>query len=523
MALSVMKTVEDEPTIHLSEYYYLLIRHKWVIIISLVVMCGLVLRYNSRLVPIYRATATLIIDKETTQSPITGQRMDYETYLSESLTFNTHFELITSRTVLEQLVKDLKLDQVDKKLTKKDLVEINPIKQFLSGFKKNILLLLNRKKELPPPVDRRASIAQALKGMVNIENIEETRLLKINVSSLSPIMARDIANGLANAYINFNISNRMKSSKDTLSWLTDRLYEMKKGLENAEEEFLAYKQSVKLISVEGKQRIISQKITDFNDAYLQARNKRLELDSKLEQLQRISQSGKDIPLLHSLIGNKLINDLHNQVVKADLELSGIAKVYKSKHPKIIQIKSHIKQTRIKLNQEVKKELDNLNAERAVLLSREQVLQKTIADFEKEGMEINKNELKHSILKRNVEMNQNLYNSLLSRVKEADITGDINVSNIRITEEAQSPTSPVSPNKKRNLLLGVVLGLMIGIGISFFWEYLDRSLRTEEDVQKYLGLPVLAVIPVAKNGKQRVYEHSSDGSKLKAEEKNESKK
>ena len=174
MAVSVMKTVEDEPTIHLSEYYYLLIRHKWVIIISLVVMCSLVLRYNSRLVPIYRATATLIIDKETTQSPITGQRMDYETYLSESLTFNTHFELITSRTVLEHLVRDLKLDQVDKKLTKKDLVEINPIKQFLSSFKKNILLLLNRKKELPPPVDRRASIAQALKGMVNIENIEET-------------------------------------------------------------------------------------------------------------------------------------------------------------------------------------------------------------------------------------------------------------------------------------------------------------------------------------------------------------
>ncbi len=96
-----MKTTEDEPTIHLTEYYHLLIRHKWIIIVSLAVMIGLALRYNSRLVPIYRATATLIIDKVRTQSPITGQRVDYETYLSESLTFNTHFELITSRPVME--------------------------------------------------------------------------------------------------------------------------------------------------------------------------------------------------------------------------------------------------------------------------------------------------------------------------------------------------------------------------------------------------------------------------------------
>ena len=409
-------------------------------------------------------------------------------------------------------IKDLKLDQVDKK--QDEFIEINPIKQFLSRFKKNIILLLNPKKDPPEPVDPRASLVQALKGMVNIENIEDTRLLKINASSPSPTRARDIANGLAKSYINFNINNRMKSSQDTLSWLTDRLYEMKKRLEDAEEEFLEYKQSVKLISVEGKQNIISQKITEFNDAYLQARNKRLELDTKLEKLERISKFGKDIPLLRSLIGNKLINSLHSQLVDAELELSRLSKTYKSKHPKIVQIDSHIYQTRLKLNQEIAKELDNLKAEQAVLLSREKVLQKTIADFEKEGMENNKKELRHTILKRNMQMNQNLYDALLVRLKEADITGNIDVSNIRITEQAQLPMFPISPNKKRNLLLSVILGLMIGIGISFLWEYLDRSLRTEEDVRKYLGLPVLSVIPVAEKEKLKSYEQSSDSPKQK---------
>ena len=497
-----MINTEEEQAVNLAEYYQLLLRNKWIIIISLAIVFSMTLRYNAQLVPIYRATATLIIDKETPRSPITGQTRYYETYLSESLSFNTHFELITSRPVMEQVIKDLGLDKMSRTQTQKEFIEINPIKKFLSGFKNNILLLLKRKKDALPPVDPQNSLIMSLKGMVGIESVEDTRLLKINVSSPSPDRARDIANSVAQAYINFNINNRLKSSKDTLSWLTERLYEMKKRLEHAEAEFLAYKQDVELISVDDKQKIISQKIMEFNDAYLQTRNKRLELDVELKQLERITRSGKNTSLPRSLLENELITNLHAQMVNAELELSRLAKVYRSKHPKMIQIVSQIAQIRKKLNQEIKKELDNLKSERMVLLSREKVLQQTISDFEKEGMDTNKIEFKYSRLKRNVEMNQNLYDALLTRIKEADISGNIDVSNIRITEKAQLPSYSIGPNSRRNLLLGVVLGLMLGIGISFLREYIDRSLHTEEDVQKYLGLPVLSVIPLAEKGKKK---------------------
>jgi succinoglycan biosynthesis transport protein ExoP len=282
------------------------------------------------------------------------------------------------------------------------------------------------------------------------------------------------------------------------------VYETKKKLEDAEKEFLAYKQDARLISVEGKQQIIAQKITDFNNAYLQARNDRLELEAELEQLKKISQSSKNIALPRSLIQNELMASLHNQLIQAELEFSRITKVYKSKHPKYIQIQNQIHQTRKKLNQEIKKELNNLESKREVLLARESVLQKTIGDFEKEGMETNTKELEYTILKRNVETNQQLYDALLTRIKEADIVGNINVSNIRLTEKATLPVSPIGPGKKRNLLLSIIIGLIIGIGISFFWEYLDRTLRTEEDVKKHLDLPVLAVIPSAEKAEHKTY-------------------
>jgi len=420
------------------------------------------------------------------------------------MTFNTHFQLITSRDVLERVVKDLKLNQMNEKQREETLREISSLRQHLSNVKKNIRLLFGRKQEVPEPSDRMIGLVQGLRGMIQTEPVEETRLLKVNVVNPDPVMARDVANGVGQAYIDFNLDNRVQSSQNTLAWLTNHLYEMKKDLEDAEAEFLAFKQEASLLSPEESQRMIAQKRTDFNDAYIRARNRRLELNAKLKQLQGVSSYNGDVSHLRSLIGSPLIDTLYGQLVDAEVERARLRKVYKSKHPKVVEVTSRIDNTRQKMGEEVKKEMANLKAEEEVLLVKERVLQQTIGDFEKESMETNKKELNYTILKRNVEMNQRLYDTILSRLKETDITGNIDVSNIRIAEKAVLPKFPISPNKKRSLMLGLIVGLMIGLGLSFGREYLDRSLRTEEDVRRYLDLPVLAVIPMADQATDKSY-------------------
>ncbi|GAH82629.1 unnamed protein product, partial [marine sediment metagenome] len=239
----------------------------------------------------------------------------------------------------------------------------------------------------------------------------------------------------------------------------------------------------------------AQKIGEFNDAYIKTRNKRLELEAKLEELRRSSQPGVDILHVRSLIDNPLIDALYSQLLESEVELSRLSKVYRSKHTKVIQIKTKIDNTRNKLQEELKKEVENLKSERSVLLAREKVLQKTISDFENEALGANRKELRYTIFQRNVETNQKLYDTLLSKSKETNITGNIDISNIRTAEEAVMPLFPVRPKKKLNLILSVIFGLMTGIGLSFLWEYLDRSLRTEEDVRRYLDLPVLSIVPL----------------------------
>jgi uncharacterized protein involved in exopolysaccharide biosynthesis len=300
---------------------------------------------------------------------------------------------------------------------------------------------------------------------------------------------------LAKVYIEYNVENRLKSSQTTLSWMTNQLYDMKKNLEGAEQEFLAFKQQEQLFSIKGKQKVIEQKIEDFNDAYLAARNKRLELDAKLKELNRIVQSKTSMLHARSLIDNPVLDNLYTQLLDSEVELTRLSKVFKSKHPKMIQLKTKIDKTKRKLREELRKEIDNLKAERSVLSSRENVLQKTMSDFENDALETNSKELQYSIYKRNVDTNQKLYDTLLSKVKESNIMGNLDVSNIRIAEKAPLPVRPIKPKKNLNVILSIVLGLLTGIGLSFFWEYLDRSLRTEEDIERYLNLPVLSVIPL----------------------------
>ncbi|MGD8971190.1 MAG: GNVR domain-containing protein, partial [Desulfobacterales bacterium] len=464
---------------------------------------------NSTLRPVFRATTTIIVDDERRRSPVSGNMIGWESYYLGALKFNTHFSLITSTPVLERVVSKLDMDVVQKA----KFVEKQPRKSLIASFKENIDLLMGVKEKPNVVFDKMPMLVSRLKGQIQVEPVKDTRLLKITATDPDRMTAKNMADALADAYIEFNIENRLKSSRSTLSWMTDQLYEMKKKLEDAEEEFYAFKQQNKLFSFSGKQEMTAQKIAEFNNSYIQTRNRRLEIDSKLEELNPSSSEKVNILYARSVIMNPVIDELYSQLISIEMEHSQLGKVYKSKHPKMIQSTARLERARRKLHDEVLKEVENLRYERSMLFEKEKVLQKTIADFESESLQGSRNELKYTILQRNIETNQKLYDILLAKVQESSLIEDIDVSNIRIVEKAELPPAPIILNKRRNLLLGLIFGLVSAIGLVLFLEYIDRSLRTEEDVQRHLVHPVLSVVPDT-NGH---HANQKGGKKIKPED------
>ena len=487
-----MAKPEQERTIHLSEYYQVLIKHKWLIMGSLILAVTLTAFITFRMVPVYRATCVMVIENERSISPLTGQRTENENYFSQSLRFSTHTKLITSRPVIQRVIKKLKLDKSEQEKP----LETSPIKKYIASLKQNIRILSGQPKKELTPGQKLERLIKSINKKIRIEPVQDTHLLNISADDHDPELARDIANSLVQSYIEFNLDNRTNSSRNTLSWMSNQLYETQKKLEKAEEEFLAFKQQEKLFSLEEKQKGVFGKITNIDDISIETRNRRVELETKLNELERVDETRVDAQHARTLISNPLIDSVYSQLLNFEIEMSRLQKVYKSKHPKIIQVRSSIENARKKFRAEIQKEVINLKAELAVLTQKEAALKTTVEDFESDALTTNRKELKYTILQRNVDTHQRFYDILLQRIKEANITDDIDVSNIRITEPAVTPLAPINPNKLKKMFLGVFLGLMIGIGLAFLLEYLDKTLRTEEDIRRHLDLPVLGVIPEA---------------------------
>jgi uncharacterized protein involved in exopolysaccharide biosynthesis len=498
--------LEEDSGLDIHEYYRVVVKHKLLIIVS-VLLCVLVVGWKTYTMdPVFRATALIAIDSSSMKSPLTG-KAPYESWFEQTSKFNTHARLLTSREVLEKVVDTLGLLDAPTKQVEEKSQFWEFMKQLKDSIriKENIKVLLGRNKAPNKPQSKMDMAVQKVAGKIETNQLPDTILYEISAEDEDPLMARDLANSLAEAYIEFNIDNHIDYSRNSFQWMNDQFYEVKKKLEDSERDFINYKEQEKLFSVEGRQDEILHKIREMNDTYLQVRNKRLELEANYKELKGLTALEKDdILRIRSLLNNPLINSMYSQLIEAEMEQTKLSKVYKAKHPKMVQASSQRDNIQKKMREEIDKELANIESNIAALTANENVLQQTINDYENDALETNRKQLQYTILQRNVETNQKLHDTLLTKLKEADITDTMVISNIRVAEKANKPLSPFKPNKKRNLLLSIIVGLLLGVGLAFFREYIDRTIHTEEDVQRVLGLNVLSVIPKAEKGKGEGY-------------------
>ncbi len=484
--------IETDESIDLSAYINVLIERKLLILTCLIITVFIVMFRTFLMTPIYSASSVLVIDRENRKSPVTGGELDFGSYQDQVLTFNTHFELIKSKPIIEEVIRELKLDSGAVKID----TNTHSFKGILRKYKENLQLLLKKDSTEKSEEDATGRMVASIQNTIKIKPTKDTRLLTISVENTNPELASNIANVLGSKYIEFDVASRLKATKKNMSFMNQEMYALKKQLEDDEQAFLEFKKNQNVFSLEGKQKIIDQKINEFNNEYLSTRNKRLELDAKLKEVEKQMGSTSDIFHTRSILSNSMIDDLYSKLTNLEMEANKIGKVFKSQHPQVLQINSEIEKAKVKLQTELKKEVDNLKSERSVLFAKEQTMENNIGAFEQDALDAGSKEMRYTILQRNLNTSQALYDTVLARMQESQINTGSPTSNIRIVEPASVPRSPIKPNKTRNLLLSVVLGLFGGVGLAFGMEYLDRSVRSEEDVEMYLELPLLAVIPKA---------------------------
>ena len=233
-------TQEIEQEIHLSDYLNVVLNRKGIVLsfLFITVMVTAVFTFTTK--PIYQASAKLVIGAENSVSPISGQAFSYESFYSEEKNFNTHFQLITSKPVLKLVAHEIDLTS---DLDQGELESINPDVRYFFRLKSNIKLIKKSIKEFirqffpsKPTTEHEISADpddkkyMQILSRITVAPVEETRIMEISVLDTDPVRTQEIANAVASKYIEFDLSTKLKSSTDKLTWMTNELYGVKRNL-----------------------------------------------------------------------------------------------------------------------------------------------------------------------------------------------------------------------------------------------------------------------------------------------------
>jgi polysaccharide biosynthesis transport protein len=479
---SIVLDVPSEELPHLLDYWELILKRRWLVLTCVLVVFTTVAIGTLKEKPVYEGRVEIEIDPEPPnvvnfkEVVSLGNNTDFESYQ------DTQYKLIQSRTLAEQVVKDLKLYENPE--------FIRP--RYLFGLLEGAVPRLPANVDEQPPDSSSPLFRNAVayfQSAVGVDPIRRSNLAEITFQSNDPNIAATVANKLADDYSNFNLETKYNETMKASAWLKNKIGDMKITVEKEDDKLAEYARANGIVFVTDKETLVAAHLSQVATSLTAAQSDLIQIGTFYDQVQ-----AGHIDTLPGIVDNPLVQDLQRRKTDLERQYDEMSVEYKPDYPKELQLKKQIdgidKQVEQQKQTAAKTIVDRYNNAR----DRVKKLTDAVNDAKNEVNDLAEKTIQYDILKRESQSNHELYDGLLTRMKEANVSAGLGASNIRVIDAAAVPTGPVKPRVLLNLAAGLVLGLGLGVGLAFFQEYLDKTLKTPDDVEQYLRLPSLGVLP-----------------------------
>jgi succinoglycan biosynthesis transport protein ExoP len=471
----------------LREYLRVLIKRKWVVIISLAVIFSAVAIATLRSTPIYEAGGSIAINKM--DSPLLNFRdsanggMDYY----DPTDLDTEVSILRSDLLALQVIKQLNLDK-------------RP--EFGGGGTASTPSLGLTTDALQPDSARTSALLGAFKGSLQVSLKPNTRILEVRYRSADKDLAARAVNTLISTYIEQNFKTRFESTMQTSDWLSKQLVDLQMKVETSQEKLVKYQKQHEILGIDEKQNITTAKLDELNKELTSAESGRMEKESVYQLVQAGDPDTAAAAATSTMGGagtssssSSLLEKLREQEADLKIQVAQLSTQFGPSYPKVAQLSSQLKEVNEQIQVEMRKVVSRVRSDYLTSLHRENMLRDALNRQKQEANQLNESAIEYSLLRRDLETNRTLYEGLLEKLKEAGVTAGLRSNNIRPVDLARVPTSPTEPNVPRNLSFALALGLTTGIGLAFLLEGIDNTVRTPEQAQAISGLPSLGMIPL----------------------------
>jgi polysaccharide biosynthesis transport protein len=455
---------------HLYDYLLILRKHQWLILSFLLAVVSIVTVATFRMKPVYVTSAKLEIDRENT-SILPFQGADSYDYMIDLDNYiETQSRVLTSETLALQTIRNTGF--AGEQGMESDAIA--------NGTLKN--------QKLPPEIG-------AFLGGLTVRRVPNTRLLEVTFESTDPLAAARILNAHLDNYIEQNYRSRYEATTDASKWLQSELDELSVKVRRSEDARIAYERTNQIWSVDDKNNnVATQRMSDLNKELTDAQSDSL----KKQALWEFAKEG-DVDAVPQIRDSAVLQGLETRRADLAVKYTDAVNQYGPNWPAVKRLQEQLKEMDGQMLKERKGIIAQLESDYREAKQHEDLLSRALEEQKAEVNVMSEKMIQYNILKREAEANKVLYDSLQTKLKEAQISSGLKSSNIRIVDPAMVPSYPARPAKTRNIALAFLVGLVGGVGLALLREYLDNTVKTPDDIESLARLPALAVVPAFGSG------------------------
>ena len=485
---------------HVLDYLRVLYKRRWLAGAVFLVVALTAFLTAVTATPVYEATARLQIETDAPNVVNFEEVIAESAFAMRSEYYRTQYEILRSRALARTTMDRLGLwDHPAFGAGGGGGGGFNPVGLALSAA--TLPLRLFAAPPPAPPGGTPAAETRAQSVAINrfltrldVVPVRDSRIVDVTFSATAPALTAEVANALARAYIDQDLDFRNASSRDASDWLQQRIAEQRAAVESAELAVQRYRETHGAVSLDDRQNVIAQELADLNAAATQAAAQRIALEARYREMQAVQHDAPALDRFPEILGNAFIQQQKTRLAELQRDEARLAEELGDLHPDLISVRSGMANAEARLREEVAKVVDSVRTEFEVARNEERELRAALDRQTAEALALDRAGIEYGVLAREADSARRIYESLLQRADETNVTGELRTSAIRIVDAAEMPLFPSRPRRGRTVLFGIFGGAFLAVGLVFFVDYLDGRVKTPADVRSHLGQPYLGMLP-----------------------------
>jgi capsular exopolysaccharide synthesis family protein len=455
--------------IYLRTYWDIISKRRWMIVTITFIVTLLVAIASFKMTPIYEATVHLDIEADT--APIQSLNDLFHQTPTDEAFIGTQMQVLEGDSLAERTIQQLSLA--------KNPAWVAAIRRANSPSSAKLLTSPDE-------------LLGAFKRCMHVQKVRDSHVVNVSFESADPVLSAEIASALASNYIEYNFRQKYDATRLASGWMEQQLDELKAKVEKSEQALVDYERQNAIVNIGEKENVVAQRLADLSHDLTTAQSDRLQKQSLYEMVQANESDAAFIAQ------NQLLQQLKEKLADLRSQYADVLGQYGPKHPKAERVQDQVNEIQSLIERERKRMVESIRNDYMAALGRERLLTAAVAKAKAEVGALNQLLIQHNLLKRDYDTNQQLYDSLLQRLKDATVSAGLRATNIHVIDPARPPKSPVRPQRLSNIVIGLIVGLVLGIAAAFVREAVDTSIKSIDEAERVAQAPALSIVPLERS-------------------------